>query len=88
MCVIEIIIIIIIILFIRKTKLYITSVWGGFEIFSNRCQWPVATGHVGYTTRVQNWTCVAYPTCPMTLATKQKSNPFLISNEIVSTLII
>ena len=39
-------------------------------------QWPVATGCVGYTTRVQDWTRVAYPTRPMALATGQKPYPF------------
>ena len=34
-----------------------------------------ATGRVGYATRVQSWTRVAYPTRPVALATGQKPCP-------------
>ena len=39
------------------------------------CPVASATGRVGYATHVQSWTRVAYPTCPMALATGRKPNP-------------
>ena len=38
-------------------------------------QWLVATRCVGYATHVQNWIRVAYPMCPVALATGQKPHP-------------
>ena len=40
-------------------------------------QWSVATRCVEYATRVQDWTRVTYPTCPVALATGHKPYPNL-----------
>ena len=42
----------------------------------------MATGRVGYATRVQDWTRVTYPMCPVTLATGHK--PYLVITHITS----
>ena len=40
------------------------------------------TGRVGYATRVQDWTRVAYPTHPVALAIGQKPCPFFIYGSV------
>ena len=42
------------------------------------CPVASATGRVGYATRVQDWTCVVYPTSPVALATGRKPNPNIL----------
>ena len=69
------IIIIIIILSIsnRLINIYRSVVEGhGF------CPVVSATGRVGYATRLQSWTHVMYPTCPVAPATKRKPNPTIL----------
>ena len=38
-------------------------------------QWPLATGRVGYATRVQDWTRVAYPMRSVALVTRRNPSP-------------
>ena len=47
-----------------------------FSLGHGFCPVASVTGRVGYTTRVQDWTRVAHPTCPMALAIGRKPNPF------------
>ena len=58
-----------------------------FSLGHGFCPMASATGRVGYTTRVQDWTRVTYPTCPMALATGCKPNPFHYNHVFRLTLI-